>query len=106
MTDGDMNRPEAAENLESEERLRARDEIEGPIMDRYLEALEAGDDEECRRCAAQIEWSPTVLLALKRTAGADFIRSEGYCTRRADAAFGEGWLDRPEQGFGNGTIHN
>ena len=99
MTDGDMNRPETAENLEAEERLRARDEIEGPIMDRYLEALQSDDVEERRRCAAQIEWSPDALLALKRSLGSDFIRREKLCTRRADAAFGEDWLDRPEAGY-------
>ena len=106
MTDGDMNRPETAENLESEERLIRLYEEQEPLKERFLEALETGNVEERRRCAAQIEWSPDVLLALKRSLGSDFIRREGYCTRRADAAFGEGWLDRPEQGFGNGTIHN
>ena len=91
-------------DLESEERLRRLYEEQEPLHQRFLETLRTGDIDERRRCAAQIEWSPTVLLALKRAGGADFVRRERYCTRRADAAFGEGWLDRPEPGFDNASL--
>lgn len=92
-------RQDMTEDLEAEERLIKRDEIESPIHDRFIEAIKSGDIEERRRCAAQIEWSPSGLMAIKRSLGADFIRREQLCTRRADAAFGQGWLDEPVSGI-------
>lgn len=88
------------EDLEAEERLIKLYEKQGPLEDKFLEALKSGDIEERRRCAAQIEWSPSGLMALKQSLGADFIRREKLCTRRADAAFGQGWLDEPNRVFG------
>lgn len=49
-------------------------------------------DEAWQRIA-ETESSPDSLLALKRCAGADFIRKYNMNTTLADQEFGAGWLD-------------
>ena len=66
------------------------------LIRRFIEASDRGDEEEADRYFRQVKFRPSILKALKKQLGADYIRSRGYNTVRADAEYGPDWLDREE----------
>ena len=65
-------------------------------LDGLMKALDDQDEEAQRYWCSKIRWDAGLLLTMKKIAGAEGVRRGGYCTELADAAYGPGWLDRPE----------
>lgn len=64
------------------------------LSDALRDAMRRGDTEEYFELMKRIEAPAEALLALKNSAGADWIREKGLNTKRADEKYGPGWLDR------------
>ena len=77
----------------SEEEFEERQQLE--VLGRISAARRRGDRAEMRRLHREFAPSPEILLAVKKVLGAEWIRERGYDTRRADEAYGPGWLDDP-----------
>lgn len=58
-----------------------------------MSAGDAGDEDTAWAWLAQGKMPAKVLLAIKWTLGADFIREHGLKTDLADEAYGPGWLE-------------
>ncbi|MCL2522990.1 MAG: hypothetical protein FWF20_07605 [Betaproteobacteria bacterium] len=65
-------------------------------MDESTAAEKAGDDAASWAWMARAELPAHTLAFLKGQNGAQFIRDLGFRTRKADEAYGPGWLDRPD----------
>ena len=57
----------------------------------------AGDEDAAWAWLALAKLPAETLLMLKMNMGAQFVRENGFDTELADAAYGEGWLDREEK---------
>lgn len=64
------------------------------LMAESRAAARAGDEETAWEWLALAELPAHSLAYLKVRHGADFIRSRGFRTDQADAAYGQDWLDR------------
>lgn len=64
------------------------------ILEQVWAAEERGDKETARELRKQLVIPAETLMALKKTAGADWIRKRGLRTETADEKYGPGWLDR------------
>jgi hypothetical protein len=64
------------------------------LMAESRAADRAGDDKAAWAWLALAELPAHSLAYLKERRGADFIRSHGFNTADADAAYGQGWLER------------
>ena len=77
--------------------LRAEGLSENGIFLAESDAAEkAGDQGAVWAWLARAELPAHTLAFLKSQRGAQFIRDLGFRTRKADAAYGPGWLDRPD----------
>ena len=65
-------------------------------LEGLLQAMKDRDDEAHRYWAGKIKWDADLLRTAKKIIGAEGIRRGGYCTEKADEAYGPDWLDRPE----------
>jgi len=72
-----------------------------------MAAEDAGDEEASNQWLALAEIPAHALMACKKSAGADFIRSLGLNTADADRVYGPGWLDEviPEGYFKPGRYN-
>jgi len=58
------------------------------------EAGQAGDEDTAWAWLSKAELASYSLKRLKKHYGPQFIREMGFNTRKADEAYGAGWLDR------------
>lgn len=66
----------------------------GILLSESKAAGDAGDEDAAWAWLALAELPVHSLAFLKGQYGAQFIRSHGFTTKSADAAYGQGWLDR------------
>ena len=64
-------------------------------MDELLEALDCEGMEALDIALTKVKFASHVLMAIKRTEGADYIRRMKIDTTRADRVYGPDWLDEP-----------
>ena len=62
----------------------------------YVRALMRKDREEADRLRPLVKYEAESLMLFKNEYGAEFVRSRGYNTEKADKKYGPGWLDREE----------
>lgn len=65
-------------------------------VDAVVDALLAKDEEAMKENLGDSPFPPQMLIAIRDSVGADFIREEGFDTIYADLLFGPGWLDEEE----------
>ena len=63
------------------------------ILVAMLEAKHRGDKAEADRLFSELDIPAHALMAIKKTRGADWIRSRNLRTHLADEKYGLGWLD-------------
>lgn len=87
-------RPKSYMTNEDRETRRAGGMSENAILMAESRAADhAGDEEAAWAWLALAELPAHSLAFLKDQQGADFIRSRGFQTKNADAAYGPGWLE-------------
>ncbi|ALE03499.1 hypothetical protein [Bartonella ancashensis] len=87
--------PKSYMSEEEREKLRARGISQNNIYVFESRAADkANDDKTSWEWLAMAELPAPALLGLKKRCGAQFIRDMGFPTRRADAEYGQDWLDR------------
>jgi addiction module HigA family antidote len=79
---------------ERDERLAGGMSENGILLAESHTAGRAGDEEASWAWLALAELPAHSLAFLKDQQGAVFIRSRGFQTKNADAAYGSGWLER------------
>ena len=62
----------------------------------YVRALMRKDREEADRLRPLVKFEAESLMIFKREYGAEYVRSRGYNTEKADKKYGPGWLDRED----------
>ena len=62
----------------------------------YVRAIMRKDKEEMERLRPQVKYEAESLMLFKNEYGAEFVRSRGYNTEKADKKYGPGWLDRED----------
>ena len=78
--------------------METNDEIQAEV-DTALEfarALMRKDKEETDRLRRLVKFEAESLMLFKNEYGAEFVRSRGYNTEKADKKYGPGWLDRED----------
>ena len=76
--------------------METNDEIQAEV-DTALEfarAMRRKDKEETERLRRLVKFEAESLMLFKNEYGAEFVRSRGYNTEKADKKYGPGWLDR------------
>ena len=64
-------------------------------MRELLAAIDCEGTEALDIALTKIKFASHVLMAIKRTEGADYIRRMNIDTSRADKVYGPDWLDEP-----------
>ena len=62
----------------------------------YVRALMRKDREEADRLRPLVKYEAEGLMLFKNEYGAEYVRSRGYNTEKADKKYGPGWLDRED----------
>ena len=62
----------------------------------FVRALRRKDKEEKDRLRRLVKFEAESLMLFKKEYGAEFVRSRGYNTEKADKKYGPGWLDRED----------
>ena len=78
--------------------METNDEIQEEI-DTALEfarAMRRKDKEETERLRRLVKFEAESLMLMKQKFGAEYVRSRGYNTEKADKKYGPGWLDRED----------
>ena len=60
----------------------------------FVRALRRKDKEEMDRLRPKVKLEAESLMLFKNEYGAEFVRSRGYNTEKADKKYGPGWLDQ------------
>ena len=68
--------------------LKEREEI----VDKAVEALDRGDEDEYDRCCCMLPLAPEIANALKESVGLDELIARGINLFEAVEAYGEDWL--------------
>jgi hypothetical protein len=63
------------------------------IMDKVLDAFEAGDKEEQERLLSLLPVPPGMAMEIKETLGADALRRMNRNYSEVEAVYGPNWLD-------------
>ena len=64
-------------------------------MRELLDAIDCEGMEALDIAITKIKFASHTLMAIKRSMGADYIRSRKIDTSRADKVYGPDWLDQP-----------
>ena len=75
----------------TERQLEARRQLN--IIGQLCEAFDRDDEAAILELNKQLTPPAGTLMNMKKAAGADWIREQGYDTRHADEKYGPGWLD-------------
>ncbi len=62
----------------------------------FVRAMRRKDKEEMERLRRLVKFEAESLMLFKNEYGAEFVRSRGYNTEKADKKYGPGWLDRED----------
>ncbi len=62
----------------------------------YVRALMRKDKEEASRLRPLVKFEAESLVLMKQKFGAEYVRSRGYNTEKADKKYGPGWLDQED----------
>ena len=78
--------------------METNDEIQAEVDTamEYVRAIMRKDKEEMERLRPQVKYEAESLMLFKKEYGAEFVRSRGYNTEKADKKYGPGWLDRED----------
>ena len=78
--------------------METNDELQAEIDTtmEYVRAMRRKDKEEMERLRRLVKFEAESLLIFKREFGAEYVRSRGYNTEKADKKYGPGWLDRED----------
>ena len=76
--------------------METNDEIQEEMDNaiEFVRALRRKDKEEMDRLRRLVKFEAESLMLFKNEYGAEFVRSRGYNTEKADKKYGPGWLDR------------
>ena len=66
-------------------------------MREIVDAIRQEGTEALDIAITKIKFASHVLMAIKKSMGADYIRSRKIDTSRADKVYGPGWLDQPDR---------
>ena len=78
--------------------METNDEIQAEVDTavEFARALMREDKEETDRLRRLVKFEAESLMLFKNEYGAEFVRSRGYNTEKADKKYGPGWLDRED----------
>ena len=78
--------------------METNDELQAEIDTtmEYVRAMRRKDKEEMERLRRLVKFEAESLMLFKNEYGAEFVRSRGYNTEKADKKYGPGWLDRED----------
>ena len=62
----------------------------------FVRALRRKDKEEMDRLRRLVKFEAESLVLMKQEFGAEYVRSRGYNTEKADKKYGPGWLDQED----------
>ena len=78
--------------------MRTPEEIQEEVNTalEFARAMRRKDKEETDRLRPLVKFEAESLMIFKREYGAEYVRSRGYNTEKADKKYGPGWLDRED----------
>jgi hypothetical protein len=65
------------------------------LMDKFYDAMEAGDREKVKELAREIVILPETAMSMLRSMGKKRLLATGFNLSAANKAFGEGWIHEP-----------
>lgn len=76
---------------------KSEEDIKLDIMDKYFDAMEAGNFKKAKDICREIILSPEAAMKMYRSMGKKRVLATGLNLSAANAVFGEGWLDEKPQ---------